>query len=370
MRILQVIPSLAKGGAERVVVELSNSLVALDYKVDLLAAHSVDFSLNQNLLSPKVEVLFVGKKHGSPIFTYIKIPIWVAKNWKMLKSYDVSHCHLTFGLMFGFVISVFRKFTRSKKLYLIATCHVVGVGVTLRPRIINEHFSNFFDSFVLVAEDNLWRAFISKSGRHNFKVIKNGISPELWADLGRNIGDKNPIIVGTISRLEAERKPWLFLEVFAHLYDLTDRQVRFILGGEGPEKDRLVSYAKQLGINENLELPGLVFDPREILTLLDFYVGLCVEETTGIAALEAVFSGIPVVGIQLSEAYSKGENDWIYSHQDPKIVANRLNFLIQNPTEMATTSISQKVIGLQNYSIKRMCSKYVDLYLQGGARPN
>ena len=370
MRILQVIPSLAKGGAERVVVELSNSLVALDYKVDLLAAHSVDFSLNQNLLSPKVEVLFLGKKHASPVFTYMKIPIWVAKNWKLVKSYDVIHCHLTFGLMFGFAISVFRKFTRSKKLILMATCHVVGVGVTLRPRIINEHFSKFFDSFVLVAEDNLWRAFISKSGRHNFKVIRNGISSEHWADLDGKVGHKNPIIVGTISRLEAERKPWLFLEVFSHLQNLIDRPVRFILGGEGPERDKLASYAKQLGINENLEMPGLVVYPREILAHLDIFVALCVEETTGVAALEAVFSGIPVVGIQLSGAYSKGGNDWIYSHQDPKIVANRLNFLIQNPIEMAKMSISQKVIGLQNYSIKRMCSEYVDLYSQGGYGTN
>jgi len=370
MRILQVIPSLAKGGAERVVVELSNSLVTLGYKVDILTAFPVDFRLNQNSINPKVEVLFLGKKHRSPICSYLKIPIWVARNWKLIKSYDVIHCHLTFGLVFGFAISVLRKFTNCKKLNLLATCHVVGVGVNQRPRIINEYFSKFFDSFVLVAENDSWRDFMSKSGKRNFRVIRNGISPELWADVNRNIGEKRSIVVGTISRLEAERKPWLFLEVFAHLHDVTDGQIQFILGGEGPERDKLVSYAKQLGIKENLEMPGLVVDPREILTHLDIYVGLCVEEITGVAALEAVFSGIPVVGIQLSEAYSKGKNDWIYSHQDPKIVANYLHFLTQNPTEVEKTSISQKVIGLQNYSTKRMCSEYVYLYLQGGARPN
>ena len=53
MRILQVLPHLSKGGAERVVVELSNSLVTVDHEITLLLAFPVNLELNLQFLSKK-----------------------------------------------------------------------------------------------------------------------------------------------------------------------------------------------------------------------------------------------------------------------------------------------------------------------------
>ena len=61
MRILQVLPHLSKGGAERVVVELSNSLIDVGHEVTLLLAFPVDPDLNQKFLNKKVSVQFLSE---------------------------------------------------------------------------------------------------------------------------------------------------------------------------------------------------------------------------------------------------------------------------------------------------------------------
>ena len=363
MRILQVLPHLSKGGAERVVVELSNALIEAGHEVTLLLTFPVDPELNQQHLDKRIKVHFASKNSANRILAYLKLPFYVARYWKVFKTYDVIHCHLTYGLVFGFFISFFRKITLTKSPRLIATCHMVGVGISNTPRIINERLSYFFDVFALMAQDAQWRSFISKRKRKNFKFVVNGISANMWVKKQEQSSRKPTWTVGTISRLQAERQPWLFLEVFSQVHKLAAGEVCFVLGGEGPEREALSVLSGKLKLNGILSMPGLVNDPKTILQELDLYVGLSVEEITGIAGLEAVFSGVPVVGIQLSQTYKNGANDWIWSDQDPQIVASKIVSLLGNPDKLAEVAKDQYLVANQEYSIERMRDTYLNLYL-------
>ncbi len=362
MRILQVLPHLSKGGAERVVVELSNSLIDVGHEVTLLLAFPVDPDLNQKFLNKKVSVQFLSENSENRILIYLKLPFYVLKSWKDLKSYDVIHCHLTFGLLFGSLISLSRKVAKSINPRLIATCHVVGVGTSRTPRIINQRLSNFFDAFALMALDTQWRSFISNNRGANIHVIVNGITPkELRTKL--KVSSKNPYwTVGTISRLQAERTPWLFLEVFAQLHESMNGRVRFVLGGEGPERTKLNALSKKLQLEEFLSMPGLIHNPETFLGQIDLYVALNVEEVTGIAGLEAVLSGIPTVSIQLSPTYKNGANDWIWSDQNPRTVAEQIANLLEDPKKLAELAKNQHRVAIQDYSMERMRDHYLNLY--------
>jgi glycosyltransferase involved in cell wall biosynthesis len=363
MQILQVLPHLSKGGAERVVIELSNALIEAGHQVTFLLTFPVDPALNQQYLDKRIKVQFASPNPTNRFLAYLKLPLFVARDWKVLRKYDVIHCHLTYGLVFGFFISFFRKITRVRNLRLIATCHMVGTGVSRNTRIFNERMSYFFDVFVLMAQDAQWRNFISAKKRANFKIVANGISAKMWMKnkLERS-NNKSSWTVGTISRLHAERKPWLFLEVFSQVYKSMNCEVSFILGGEGPERESLIALSGKLKLSGNLSMPGLVMDPSVILEDLDLYVGLNVEEVTGIAGLEAVFSGVPVLSIQLSQTYTKKENDWIWSDQDPKIVAEKIVALLDNPNKLAEVAKEQYRVAAHEYSIERMRDNYLNLY--------
>jgi glycosyltransferase involved in cell wall biosynthesis len=362
MRILQVLPHLSKGGAERVVIELSNALIEAGHEVTLLLTFPVNPRLNQQDLDKRIKVHFASPNSTNRLVAYLKLPFFVAKYWKVFKKYDVIHCHLTYGLVFGFIISFFRRITRTKNLRLIATCHVVGVGISRIPRILNERLSIFFDVFALMAQDAQWRNFISAKKRNNFEIVVNGISANKWINKRDQQIRKSFWTVGTISRLQAERKPWLFLEVFSQVYNSTKGEVRFILGGEGPERELLTSISGKMMLTGNLSMPGLVQNPKVILEDLDLYVALNVEEVTGIAGLEAVFSGVPVVGIQLSQTYENGANDWIWSDQDPRIVAEKIVALLADPKKLADIAKDQYHVAIRDFSIERMRDNYLKFY--------
>lgn len=362
MRIIQVLPHLSKGGAERVVVELSNALFYAGHEVDLLLGFPVDPALNQQFLDKRVTVHFISQTSANHLFVYWKLPFWVLRNWKVLKSYEAIHCHLTLGLVFGTFISLLRKFTRSKNPRLIATCHDVGTGISWARKVINERLSYFFDVFALMAQDAQWRNFISIKKRENIQIVVNGISPSLWFKKTKQPSGKDFWTIGTISRLQAERMPWLFLHTFSHVSKLTDGRVRFVLGGDGPERETLIALSDRLELSESLSMPGLIQNPSQILEDLDLYVGLNVEEVIGIAGLEAVFSGVPVVSIQISPTYANGANDWIWSDQDPQIVGAKIADLLGDQKKLAELARSQYSLALQNYSIERMRDDYLDLY--------
>ena len=67
MRILQVLPTLVKGGAERVVIDLSNSLSDNGNEVTVLLSYPVDPRLNQKNIQDKVTIQFISSKKISRI---------------------------------------------------------------------------------------------------------------------------------------------------------------------------------------------------------------------------------------------------------------------------------------------------------------
>jgi glycosyltransferase involved in cell wall biosynthesis len=109
-------------------------------------------------------------------------------------------------------------------------------------------------------------------------------------------------------------------------------------------------------------MPGLVQDPYAFLVALDLYVTLNVEETTGIAGLEAVFAGVPVIGIQLSQKYSRGKKDWIWSDEDPKIVGRQIAKYLMDSKQLPVIANSQFTLAKEKYSIDRMLDEYLNLY--------
>jgi len=363
MRILQVIPHLSKGGAERVVVELANSLADKGHDVTLLLAYPVDASLNQKNLKSAVHIEFISSEPSNRVIFYALLPVWTMRRWKTLRSYDVIHCHLTFGLIFGFLLSVLRRLGRKGQPRLIATCHLVGTGVSPSYRLMNRVLSYFFDAFVLMAQDNYWREFKTKRNRNNIHVVVNGISVNPNRKKDATHGKDRAFTVGTISRLHAERKPWLYLELFSEIVRLDPSgKYAFIIGGEGLERSNLEQRANDLGLAPIITFSGLVEEPNEFLPMLDLYVSLNVEDTTGIAGLEAVFSGLPVVALQLSSEYFHGEDDWIWSSSEPRKLAKKIIELKSHPDLLQDLINRQFDVALTRFSSSRMTDEYLKLY--------
>ena len=359
MHVAQVIPSLIKGGAERVVIELSNSLISDGHEVTLILAEEVNASLNLNKVHPEVKVSYIARSRGWKLSKYIKMPLWIWRNRRTIKDFDVVHVHLTFGLVFGYLLGVLKRGSLLRGPSLVATCHVVGMGISSFTKRLNERLSTNFDAFILMALDSTWRNLIENKGQRNISVIRNGIS---ISPVTSYKSQKN-FTIGTISRLHKARQPELFLELFSEIDKISSSRVNFVLAGAGPELSSLLDLANSLGVANRLSLPGLVLDAGEVFSNLDVYISLNVEENTGIAALEAIAFGLPVMSIQLVNGYKASEKDWIYSSQDLVDLSGKIWFLLNNQQLLTPLKQEQHRVLEEQYSSTKMYSSYMEIYL-------
>ena len=173
MKIIHVLSALVKGGGERVVVELANQAAKNGDPVTILAGWPEDPEYLQNKIHPGVSVKFITRKKR---FVYLKIIPWILANRKWISSYDILHCHLTFGAVFGATTSILlRKILRYKSPKIIETNHAVGMPVTKFNRWLHSRMVSQLDGMVLMARDPYWNNFITKHPGLKIELILNGI---------------------------------------------------------------------------------------------------------------------------------------------------------------------------------------------------
>lgn len=258
---------------------------------------------------------------------------------------------------------------------VIETYHSVGMTVPRLSRAMHALFLRYRDAVVLMAEDTYWRRFAENRRHRVVRLIPNGISPLPTADpralksLRARLGLPNrTTIVGSIGRLVTERRPDFLFDVFLRLAK-SDPDVHLLLGGYGPMRSVLAAAADRHGIGNRVHLPGLINDPAEALALFDLYISVNVGETTGIAALEAAYAGVPVIAVQLDEDYLPTSDDWIWSSSDSDEVANHALSLLSSPNSLRDLARRQQHHAQMHHSAETMALSYERLYEEALARP-
>lgn len=82
------------------------------------------------------------------------------------------------------------------------------------------------------------------------------------------------------------------------IFALVNRQVpsRLVLAGDGPDRDAAEREADKLGVAEKVRFVGPIEDVADMLRWADLYLLPSASESFGLSALEALATGVPVVG--------------------------------------------------------------------------
>lgn len=111
--------------------------------------------------------------------------------------------------------------------------------------------------------------------------------PQLRKELGIGASE---VVVGIVGRLAAIKNHDLFLRVASRARDAA----RFVLYGDGGERDRLARRARDLGIADRVVFAG-TRDARDIYASLDVVALTSYNEGTPLAIIEAMACGKPVI---------------------------------------------------------------------------
>lgn len=136
-----------------------------------------------------------------------------------------------------------------------------------------------------------------------FEVLRNGVEPGALApadevavqkrrrDLG--IPDSAPVI-GGMFRLQAEKRPLLWVRAAYHLLQSVP-EAWFVIYGGGTLEKKVRSLARQLGIGERMIIEGNTASAAGALSCFDALLLTSIQEGTPNVVLEASALGIPVV---------------------------------------------------------------------------
>ncbi|NJE61208.1 glycosyltransferase family 4 protein [Thermococcus sp. 21S7] len=196
------------------------------------------------------------------------------------------------------------------------------------------------DGFIAVsrAVENDLRSILGRSlGDREIHTIPNGIDTGFWRPAGNREEKKeelglNGLVITTTSRLTKRKRIHVIPLIAARLE--TREDVNFVIIGDGPERGNIERLIRRYGVDDRVRLVGKLprENVRDYLQATDVYFSPTIYEAFGIAALEALACGVPVVANNhggISEVVRHGETGLV-SQDDAELLRN-LEFLLENP---------------------------------------
>jgi N-acetyl-alpha-D-glucosaminyl L-malate synthase BshA len=137
-----------------------------------------------------------------------------------------------------------------------------------------------------------------------------------------------------------------------------------LLVGDGPERIRIEQLCRDLGIIHRVKFLGKVTSPEKVLALADLFLLPSETESFGLAALEAMASGVPVISSNtggLPEVNLHGKSGFTSPVGDVQAMSEHALSLLTNPNLWDSFSRKARETAL-NFDIKKVLPRYEELY--------
>lgn len=169
-------------------------------------------------------------------------------------------------------------------------------------------------------------------------------------------------LICTAASLSVRKGVRYLLEAAALLKDSTT-QFRVIIAGEGDQRAELEQMTKRLGID--CMFLGFYPDMARLLANIDIFVMPSLSEGLGVAVLEAMAAGKPVVASAvggLKESVLGGKTGFLVPPADPQSLADAIKKLLVTPTLAEQFGAAGRARVRENYSLKNMALANESLY--------
>ena len=195
--------------------------------------------------------------------------------------------------------------------------------------------------------------------RDSVTTIRNGWS---GAPLPRERSERRPTVICT-GRLRGQKGHDVLIEAFAQAREEIPR-ARLILLGDGPERASIERLIDDLHLEGSVELAGTQADVWPWLARADVFALASRYEPLGIAVLEAMAAGLPIVatGVDgIRELVEPGVSGELVAAGDVAAMAEKLSALLSDPGR----AVDYGEAGRRFAETQRMetcVSAYFDLY--------
>jgi len=149
------------------------------------------------------------------------------------------------------------------------------------------------------------------------------------------------------------------IEIFARIVPKISS--RLIMVGDGPDRPRVQEMANSLGVGERVVFLGKHDSVEELLPCADLFLLPSGSESFGLAALEEVASGTPVVAASIGgvpELLPHGEAGYLYPVGDVEGMSEGSLRILNDPELQTRFSKAARSIATERCSAERVVPAY------------
>lgn len=364
MKVLHLINNLGSGGAEKLLVDLIPLMNKIEnLQADILLLTDKCNVFYDSLSSKGVKVNTIKYRNMYDLRNIIEI-----KNYIVNGGYDIVHSH-TFPTQMWVALS--KLFLRNKKVKFITTEH--STHNRRREKFYFRYIDRFiyyqYDSIISITEktrDNLLEWIDPKRKKiDKHIIIENGIDiekikvalPYKKSDLIEGVSDNTKLIcmVGRFS--EAKDQPTL-IRAISNL----QKEVHLVLVGEGPLMGKNEELAEELNISDRVHFLGFRKDISRILKTVDIVILSSYWEGFGLAAVEGMAAGKPVIVSNVEGLNSVVEESRLkYKSNDFNELANKINEILTHK-DIYNCMVNYSNRRCKKYNIKQKMEELTNIY--------
>ncbi len=367
---MHLIPSLGVGGTEKIVLELCRRLDKdqfFNHVVALKGGGPTQVELEK--LGIKVTLLNWSNQFFPALFDFPRVYTGLKRQMHVYAP-DIVHTWLTRANVPGrlaarslgitAVISSLRVMEVEKKYHLWAES-------------LTRRWCRLYTVNCSVLKDFAQ----SEIGLNSERVlyIPNGIEPQTMqanADqvesIRRQWSHEGEILIGALGRLHPQKGMDLFIKAAAQVLRQAP-QCRFLIGGEGGQKESLKILAQSLGMNHKIGFCGLVRHSMDWIAALDIFALFSRWEGMPNAVMEAMLLKKPVVASLVGgnpDLIRQGIEGQLITSGDVPAFAQALLKYVREPNLAQTHGLSAYDRITKEFSMDRMVQSYQELYLKYG----
>lgn len=362
MRIAHLISSGGMFGAENVLLNLAQWFNQ--------NGETVWVGALKDSRSPKLQVIDRAKALNLPVFVidcrgrFDISAVLALKKFMKENKIEILHTHNYKSDVIGLLSA------KLASIPIVSTAHgFTGVtkSVSGYEKLDRWILKKFFDNVIVVAETVLDDFHSPRK-----KIIANGLDISRF-ETNQALRQKfraayhiseDETLIGIVGRLSVEKNQELFIHA-AHDFLRQEKNVKFVIVGNGPEEDKLKSLVMAYGLKKEIIFTGLIEDIVGVYQGLDIFTLTSNTEGIPLTILEAMASrtvvaatnvgGIPQIVFQRETGVLVEKNDkagLVKVWQELVEDSNLREKLIKSAYEYVKNEFSQSV----------MAEKYLDCY--------
>ncbi len=192
------------------------------------------------------------------------------------------------------------------------------------------------------------------------EVISNFVDPQKFVPPSDTT--RGPIIVHN-SNFRPVKRVEDTIQVLAAVR--AQRPCRLVLIGDGPERSRVERLVRELGLIHDVVFLGKQIELVEVLQTARVFLQPSESESFGLAALEAMSCGVPVVGTRVggvAEVVDHGRSGFLFPIGDIAGMTAAVVRILDDEALFTTLSARSRQIATTQFALSAMVDKYEATY--------